>query len=118
MEHKAASFEVPKLERTLAKKKKRYVNYKEGMALYSMGRDSFRKLAKDAHALLRIKRWRLLIWTFWTIIWNSIAATTESEYSYIAHFPSEGALFFYPETVKGGFHMKKHSQLKIRGHTK
>ena len=56
MEHKAASFEVPELERTLAKKKKRYVNYKEGMALYSMGRDSFRKLAKDAHALLRIKK--------------------------------------------------------------
>ena len=26
------------------------------MALYSMGRDSFRKLAKDAHALLRIKK--------------------------------------------------------------
>ena len=33
MEHKAASFEVPELERTLAKRKKRYVNYKEGMAL-------------------------------------------------------------------------------------
>lgn len=56
MEHKAASFEVPELEKILAKKKKRYVNYKEGMALYSMGRDSFRELAKDAHALLRIKK--------------------------------------------------------------
>ncbi len=53
MEHKAASFEVPELERTLAKKKKRYVNYKEGMALYSMGRDSFRKLAKDADDALQ-----------------------------------------------------------------
>ena len=60
MEHKAASFEVPELERTLAKKKKRYVNYKEGMALYSMGRDSFRKLAKDAHALLRIKKMAIM----------------------------------------------------------
>ena len=56
MEHKAASFEVPELERTLAKKKKRYVNYKEGMALYSMGKISFRKLAQEAHALLRIKK--------------------------------------------------------------
>ena len=56
MEHKAASFEVPELERTLAKKKKRYVNYKEGMVLYSMGKISFRKLAQDAHALLRIKK--------------------------------------------------------------
>ncbi len=56
MEHTTASFEVPELEKTLAKRKKRYVNYKEGMALYSMGRDSFRKLAKDAHALLRIKK--------------------------------------------------------------
>ena len=56
MEHTTALFEVPELEKILAKKKKRYVNYKEGMALYSMGRDSFRKLAKDAHALLRIKK--------------------------------------------------------------
>ena len=56
MEHTTTSFEVPELEKTLAKRKKRYVNYKEGMALYSMGRDSFRKLAKDAHALLRIKK--------------------------------------------------------------
>ena len=56
MKHKAASFEVPELEKILGKKKKRYVNYKEGMVLYSMGRDSFLKLAKDAHALLRIKK--------------------------------------------------------------
>ena len=38
MEHKAASFEVPELEKILAKKKKRYVGYEEGMALYSMGK--------------------------------------------------------------------------------
>ena len=31
MEHKAASFEVPELEKILAKKKKRYVGYEEGM---------------------------------------------------------------------------------------
>lgn len=39
MEHKAASFEVPELEKILAKKKKRYVGYEEGMALYSMGKN-------------------------------------------------------------------------------
>ena len=56
MEHKAASFEVPELEKILDKKKKRYVGYEEGMVLYSMGKISFRKLAQDAHALLRIKK--------------------------------------------------------------
>ena len=38
MEHTPASFEVPELEKILAKKKKRYVGYEEGMALYSMRR--------------------------------------------------------------------------------
>ena len=56
MEHTTASFEVPELEKILAKKKKRYVGYEEGMALYSMGKISFRKLAQEAHALLRIKK--------------------------------------------------------------
>ena len=60
MAHKRNSVEVPELEKLLAGKKKRYVNYKEGMALYSMGRDSFRKLAKDAHALLRIKKMAII----------------------------------------------------------
>ena len=50
------TFEVPELEKILAKKKKRYVGYEEGMALYSMGKISFRKLAQEAHALLRIKK--------------------------------------------------------------
>ena len=56
MEHTPASFEVPELEKILAKKKKRYVGYEEGMALYSMRKISFRKLAQEAHALLRIKK--------------------------------------------------------------
>ena len=34
MEHTTALFEVPELEKILAKKKKRYVGYEEGMALY------------------------------------------------------------------------------------
>ena len=56
MEHTAASFEVPELEKILAKKKKRYVGYEEGMALYSMGKISFRKLAQEAHAILYVKK--------------------------------------------------------------
>lgn len=56
MEHKAASFEVPELEKILAKKKKRYVGYEEGAVLYSMGKNSFRQVAQDAHAVVRLKR--------------------------------------------------------------
>lgn len=56
MEHTTASFEVPELEKILAKKKKRYVGYEEGMALYSMGKNSFRQVAQDAHAVVRLKR--------------------------------------------------------------
>lgn len=39
MEHTPASFEVPELEKILAKKKKRYVGYEEGMALYFNEKD-------------------------------------------------------------------------------
>ena len=60
MEHTPASFEVPELEKILAKKKKRYVGYEEGMVLYSMGKISFRKLAQEAHALLRIKKMAII----------------------------------------------------------
>ena len=38
MEHTTALFEVPELEKILAKKKKRYVGYEEGMALYRLYR--------------------------------------------------------------------------------
>lgn len=50
------TFTVPELEKILAGKKKKYIRYEEGMALYSMGKISFRKLAQEAHALLRIKK--------------------------------------------------------------
>ena len=56
MAHKRNSVEVPELEKLLAGKKKKYVGYEEGMALYSMRKISFRKLAQEAHALLRIKK--------------------------------------------------------------
>lgn len=54
MTPKTETFTVPELEKILAGKK--YVGYEEGMALYSMGKISFRKLAQEAHALLRIKK--------------------------------------------------------------
>ena len=60
MEHTTASFDVPELEKLLTKQKKRYVGYKEGMALYSMGKIEFRKLAQEAHALLRIKKMAII----------------------------------------------------------
>ena len=56
MAHKRNSVEVPELEKLLAGKKKKYVRYEEGAVLYSMGKNSFRQVAQDAHALLRIKK--------------------------------------------------------------
>ena len=56
MAHKRNSVEVPELEKLLAGKKKKYVRYEEGAVLYSMGKISFRMLAQEAHALLRIKK--------------------------------------------------------------
>ena len=44
------------LEKLLAGKKKKYVRYEEGAVLYSMGKNSFRQVAQDAHAVVRLKR--------------------------------------------------------------
>ena len=79
MEHTPASFEVPELEKILAKKKKdTLATRKEWLSLFNE-KDFVQSWHREAHALLRIKRWRSSIWIFWMIIWNSIAATTESE---------------------------------------
>ena len=56
MAHKRNSVEVPELEKLLAGKKKKYVRYEEGAVLYSMGKNSFRQVAQDAHAVVRLKR--------------------------------------------------------------
>ena len=56
MAHKRNSVEVPELEKLLAGKKKKYVRYEEGAVLYSMGKNSFRQVAQDAHAIVRLKR--------------------------------------------------------------
>ena len=42
-------------------KKKDYVRYEEGAERYSMSRCSFMKLAKDAHAIIKINRISILI---------------------------------------------------------
>lgn len=68
MAHKRNSVEVPELEKLLAGKKKKYVRYEEGAILYSLGINSFRQIAQDAHAIVRLKRIALVnIW--WTKKW-------------------------------------------------
>ena len=48
--------DATELEKLLAGKKKKYVRYEEGAVLYSMGKNSFRQVAQDAHAVVRLKR--------------------------------------------------------------
>ena len=48
--------QVPELERMVREKRKKYVRYKEGAQLYSMGLHTFQQLAKEAGAIYRIKR--------------------------------------------------------------
>ena len=47
--------QVDKLEEMVGQGKKKYVRYAEGAELYSMGLHSFMALAKDAHAIRRVK---------------------------------------------------------------
>ena len=56
MTPKAETFTVPELEKILVGKKKKYIRYEEGAVLYSMGKNSFRQVAQDAHAIVRLKR--------------------------------------------------------------
>lgn len=56
MTPKTETFTVPELEKILAGKKKKYIRYEEGAVLYSMGKNSFRQIAQDAHAIVRLKR--------------------------------------------------------------
>lgn len=56
MTPKTETFTVPELEKILARKKKKYIRYEEGAVLYSMGKNSFRQVAQDAHAVVRLKR--------------------------------------------------------------
>ena len=53
---KTETFTVPELEKILARKKKKYIRYEEGAVLYSMGKNSFRQIAQDVHAIVRLKR--------------------------------------------------------------
>lgn len=56
MTPKTETFTVQELEKILARKKKKYIRYEEGAVLYSMGKNSFRQIAQDAHAIVRLKR--------------------------------------------------------------
>lgn len=56
MTPKTETFTVPELEKILARKKKKYIRYEEGAVLYSMGKNSFRQIAQDAHAIVLLKR--------------------------------------------------------------
>ena len=47
--------QVDKFEALIGKGKKKYVRYAEGAELYSMGIHSFEQLAKNAHAIRRVK---------------------------------------------------------------
>ena len=53
MSHKRR--EVPELEMQVCREGKRYVRYKEGAQLFSMGERSFMDLAKEAGAVRKIK---------------------------------------------------------------
>lgn len=47
--------EVTNLEQKVFERKKKYVRYQEGAELYSMGVHSFRDIAKEAKATVKIK---------------------------------------------------------------
>ena len=53
MAHKRKA--VTDLEQRVGEKKKKYVRYQEGAELYSMGLNTFREIAREAKATVRIK---------------------------------------------------------------
>ncbi len=52
--------DIEKLEKIVKTKGKKFVSLAEGAAVYSMGKNTFREMAKDARAIYRIKR-RVLV---------------------------------------------------------
>ena len=48
--------DIPDLTKLLANKRKRYVRYAEGAKLYSMGINTFRETAKEAHAVIKLRK--------------------------------------------------------------
>jgi len=54
--NRKTGFEQGELERLVRGHGKKFVRLKEGAALYSMGINSFRELAKDAGAIYHIKK--------------------------------------------------------------
>lgn len=52
---------VTDLEQRVIERKKKYVRYQEGAELYSMGVNSFREVARDAKAMVRIDSFLFVI---------------------------------------------------------
>lgn len=50
-----ARIEIPELEEKLVSGQKKYVRYKEGAELYSLGKHTFTQLAKEAGAVYNYK---------------------------------------------------------------
>ncbi len=55
-----ARVEIPELENLVVSGQKKFVRYKEGQQLYSMGKHAFRALADEAGAVYAIKGVRLV----------------------------------------------------------
>ena len=51
-----ARIEVPQLENMVGAGKKKFVRYAEGASLYSLGLHTFQEIAKEAHAVYKVKR--------------------------------------------------------------
>ncbi|SFG82347.1 DUF6462 family protein [Oribacterium sp. WCC10] len=49
-------YEVPEIDVKVSGGQKKFVRYKEGVELYSLGRHTFEVIAKEAGAVYRVKR--------------------------------------------------------------
>ena len=58
--NKRTQMEVEELKKMVNGRVKKFVSLEEGAAIYSIGKNTFREMAKDAHATYRVKR-RVLV---------------------------------------------------------
>ncbi len=58
--NKRTQMEVEELKKMVNGRVKKFVSLEEGAAIYSIGTNTFREMAKDAHATYRVKR-RVLV---------------------------------------------------------
>ena len=67
--------EIPELEKLVQTGRKKFVRYDEGAILYSVGLNTFRKMAQDAGALYHLGR--------------TVLVNTELVDEYLEHFRDE-----------------------------